>query len=55
MRYTLFENQRDTLLLVARILGNNSEAARLWLARLWEILRPVCCGRPAVIPRIWNT
>lgn len=42
-------------LLVARILGNNSEAARLWLARLWEILRPVCCGRPAVIPRIWNT
>lgn len=42
-------------LLVARILGNNSAAARLWLARLWEILRPVCCGRPAVIPRIWNT
>ena len=41
--------------LIARYLGNNSEAARLWLAELWAILRPACCGRPAVIPRIWNT
>ena len=22
---------------------------------LWAILRPACCGRPAVTPRIWNT
>ncbi len=42
-------------LLVARYLGDNSEAARQWLARLWADLRPACCGRPAVIPRIWNT
>ena len=41
--------------LVARYLGDNSEAARRWLARLWQILRPACCGRPAVPPRIWNT
>jgi urease accessory protein len=42
-------------LLVARYLGNSSEAARHWFAALWAIIRPVCCGRPAVIPRIWNT
>ena len=42
-------------LLIARYLGDNSEAARLWFAALWAILRPVCCGRPAVTPRIWNT
>jgi len=41
--------------LIARYLGGNSEAARLWFAQLWTILRPACCGRPAVIPRIWNT
>jgi len=42
-------------ILVVRYLGDSSEAARLWFAELWAILRPVCCGRPAVIPRIWNT
>lgn len=42
-------------ILVARYLGDNSEAARLWFGRLWETIRPVCCGRPAVTPRIWNT
>ncbi|MBS1157670.1 MAG: Urease accessory protein UreD [Proteobacteria bacterium] len=42
-------------ILVARYLGNNSEAARQWFAELWKILRPACCGRPAVTPRIWNT
>jgi urease accessory protein len=41
--------------LIARYLGDNSEAARLWFAELWKILRPACLGRPAVIPRIWNT
>ena len=41
--------------LVARYLGDNSEAARLWFACLWQTLRPACCGRPAVPPRIWNT
>lgn len=42
-------------LLIARYLGDSSEAARLWFAELWKILRPACCGRPAVLPRIWNT
>lgn len=42
-------------LLVARYLGDSSEAGRLWFVELWKILRPVCCGRPAVLPRIWNT
>jgi urease accessory protein len=42
-------------ILVARYLGDCSEAARLWFAALWAILRPACCGRPAVTPRIWNT
>ena len=41
--------------LIARYLGDSSEAARQWLAELWNILRPACCGRPAVAPRIWNT
>ena len=42
-------------LLVARYLGDSSEAARLWFAALWAIIRPACCGRPAINPRIWNT
>ncbi|MBK7415737.1 MAG: urease accessory protein UreD [Dechloromonas sp.] len=42
-------------LLVARYLGDNSEAARLWFAALWAVIRPVCCGRSAITPRIWNT
>lgn len=42
-------------LFVARYLGDSSEAARNWFAALWAILRPACCGRPAVTPRIWNT
>jgi len=42
-------------MLVARYLGDRSEAARHWFTALWEVLRPVCCGRPAILPRIWNT
>ena len=42
-------------ILVARYLGDSSEAARHWFTELWTILRPACCARPAVIPRIWNT
>lgn len=42
-------------LLVARYLGDSSEAARNWFAALWAILRPAYCGRPAILPRIWNT
>lgn len=42
-------------MLVARYLGDSGEAARHWFTELWTILRPACIGRPAVIPRIWNT
>lgn len=51
-------------LIVARYLGQHSEAARRWFIALWEILRPVYCplegfplgrGRPAIPPRIWTT
>lgn len=42
-------------LLIARYLGDSSEAARLWFAALWAVIRPACCGRPAITPRIWNT
>ena len=41
--------------LVARYLGDHSEAARLWFVALWQLLRPALLGRPAVPPRIWNT
>jgi len=42
-------------LLVARYLGHSSEAARLWFASLWHVLRPALLGRAALDPRIWNT
>lgn len=42
-------------LLVARYLGDSSEAGRQWFTALWQLLRPACCGRPAVLPRIWTT
>ncbi|MFZ4537363.1 urease accessory protein UreD [Propionivibrio sp.] len=42
-------------LLVARYLGQHSEAARHWFTALWQVLRPALLGRPAVPPRIWNT
>ena len=42
-------------LLVARYLGHNSEAARLWFIELWRLLRPALLGRAAVPPRIWTT
>ena len=42
-------------LLVARYLGDNSEAARLWFVALWQLLRPALLDRPALPPRIWST
>jgi urease accessory protein len=41
--------------LIARYLGNASEPAREWFARLWQALRPALLGREAVRPRIWST
>jgi urease accessory protein len=41
--------------LLARYLGNSSEAAKLYFAALWGLLRPVLVGCPAQTPRIWST
>ena len=42
-------------LLVARYLGDSSEAAKHFFRRLWAVLRPALLGRDATEPRIWRT
>ncbi|ABA59329.1 urease accessory protein UreD [Nitrosococcus oceani] len=42
-------------LVVARFLGEETEAARNWFIALWQELRPALLGRSVSIPRIWNT
>lgn len=42
-------------LLVARYLGDSSEAAKRYFIELFRILRPTWLGRDAVLPRIWST
>jgi urease accessory protein len=42
-------------LLVARYLGPACEPGRAWMLALWRHLRPALIGRPAAVPRIWNT
>jgi urease accessory protein len=41
--------------LVARYLGDSSEAARRYFERLWTHVRPHVAQRAAVTPRIWRT
>lgn len=41
--------------LVARYLGDSSEAAKQYFVALWRQLRPVVAGRAAEVPRIWST
>ncbi len=41
--------------LVARWLGDGTEAARAWVVACWQVLRPAALGRDAAIPRIWHT
>jgi len=41
--------------LLARYLGDSSEAAKRYFIRLWQLLRPAIGGRAAVEPRIWRT
>ena len=41
--------------IVARYLGDSSEAARQYFVALWRQWRPLVLGREAVAPRIWNT
>jgi urease accessory protein len=42
-------------MLIARYLGDSSEAAKQYFVSLWATVRPVVAGRAAVVPRIWNT
>ena len=42
-------------ILVARYLGDSSEAAKTYFRRLWGVLRPALIGRDAAEPRIWRT
>lgn len=42
-------------LLVARYLGNATDAARAYFQALWAWLRPHILGREACVPRIWAT
>jgi urease accessory protein len=42
-------------ILLARYLGDSSEAARRYFIALWRILRPALMGRAAIEPRIWRT
>lgn len=42
-------------LLVARYLGDSSEAARKYFVALWRVLRPALIGYEAIEPRIWST
>ena len=41
--------------LIARWLGDSSEDARHYFAKLWGLLRPALSGREAQTPRIWAT
>ncbi len=41
--------------LLARYLGQSSEAAMQYFIALWSLLRPALAGRAAVPPRIWAT
>jgi urease accessory protein len=42
-------------ILLARYLGDSSEAARRYFIALWHTLRPALTGRDAIEPRIWRT
>lgn len=42
-------------LLAARFLGLTTQGARRYFARLWTLIRPALCRRPACPPRIWST
>ncbi|MFL6709624.1 MAG: urease accessory protein UreD, partial [Massilia sp.] len=41
--------------LVARLLGQDSETARQAMTAAWQLLRPHLLGCEAPVPRIWRT
>jgi len=42
-------------IMVARYLGDSSEAAKQYFVSMWACVRPMVAGRTAVAPRIWST
>jgi urease accessory protein len=42
-------------IVVARYLGDSSEAAKQYFVSMWACVRPLVAGRVAVVPRIWST
>ena len=42
-------------ILIARYLGDSSEAARRIMVCAWSAVRPAMLGRAAIVPRSWNT
>lgn len=42
-------------LLIVRYLGTSTAEAHRLLRAVWQSIRPLVTGRPAVTPRIWNT
>ena len=42
-------------IMVARYLGDSSEAAKQYFMSMWACIRPQVAGRVAVAPRIWST
>jgi urease accessory protein len=41
--------------LIVRYVGDATEEAREYFQRIWRHVRPALAGRPARLPRIWNT
>lgn len=39
--------------LLCRYRGSSSEVAYRWFASVWQVLRPIYLGRPAVASRVW--
>ncbi len=42
-------------LLVVRFLGDSTERVQKLFVAIWSALRPAILGKPAIVPRIWNT
>jgi urease accessory protein len=42
-------------MIIARYLGDSSEAAKNYFVAVWEQLRPALAGKTATAPRIWRT
>lgn len=49
------KSARSGAVIVARYLGDSSEAARHVMLHVWGALRPALLGRAAIVPRMWNT